>query len=230
MELLLIRHAQPEWVRDGVAYNDPGLTELGHRQARAVADRFRTDRTPPTELLVSSAVRAQETAGPLAEVVDPTPETHDWLFEIRLPDSWDGTPAEQIREQFTSARWRPRHEFWDGIPDGGESFRDFHARITSGLESMLADWGVRRHEDDPDNLWHVPDDVRRIILVAHAGTNSTILCHLLGVEPQPWEWERFSTAHASVTHLVTVPISRGHIFSLRRMSDVAHLAADDVTR
>jgi broad specificity phosphatase PhoE len=42
---------------------------------------------------------------------------------------------------------------------------------------------------------------RRLLLVAHAGTNSVVLGHLLGLSPEPWEWERFASAHASITVL-----------------------------
>ena len=37
MEIVLIRHGEPEWVRDGLNVVDPPLTERGHRQAERVA-------------------------------------------------------------------------------------------------------------------------------------------------------------------------------------------------
>jgi broad specificity phosphatase PhoE len=66
-------------------------------------------------------------------------------------------------------------------------------------------------------------------LVAHAGTNSVVLGRLLGLEPEPWEWERFASDHTSLTVLRSVPIGGGHIFSLQRFSDVSHLPPDLVT-
>lgn len=230
MELILVRHAQPQWTYRGAALNDPGLSDLGWEQARLVADRLGRG-GPAEELLVSTARRSQETAKPIAELVDPTPVSEAWLHEIRLPSSWDGTPAEEIGKRLAEARWRPREEWWDGLSDaGGESFRDFHARVVAGLDAALADRGVRRHGLDPDHLWDVPDSLGRIIIVAHAGTNSVLIGHLLGVQPQPWEWERFSSAHASVTVLETIPISQGHIFSLKQFSDVSHFSPEQVTR
>jgi probable phosphoglycerate mutase len=228
MEILLIRHAQPAWVVDGIGVNDPGLTELGHDQARLVAGRLGEDATID-ELHVSTARRAQETAAPIAEVVAPRAETHEWLHEIRMPAAWDGSPADEIGARMRDARWRSRDAWWNGFDEGGESFRDFHQRIVRGLEAALADRGIVRHPDDPEHLWQVPDDDRRIVVVAHAGTNSVLLGHLLGLEPQPWEWERFASSHASVTVLRTFRISLGHIFSLRRFSDVSHLAPDQVS-
>ena len=40
MELILVRHGQPAWTTpDGKGRNDPGLTELGHAQAKEAAAR-----------------------------------------------------------------------------------------------------------------------------------------------------------------------------------------------
>ncbi|MFM9084444.1 MAG: histidine phosphatase family protein, partial [Actinomycetota bacterium] len=37
MEIVLVRHAEPEWVKDGFNVDDPPLTERGHRQAEHLA-------------------------------------------------------------------------------------------------------------------------------------------------------------------------------------------------
>ena len=37
MEIVLIRHAQPDWEPDGRAVDDPGLTRLGRDQAKLTA-------------------------------------------------------------------------------------------------------------------------------------------------------------------------------------------------
>lgn len=228
MEITLVRHAQPAWVDDGRAVNDPGLTELGHRQAQATADRLAADHKPD-EVLVSTARRSQETAAPISAALDPEPDTYGWLHEIRRPPEWDGSPIEQLRDVWISSRQRAREAWWDAIAPGGEPVRDFYRRVTDGLDDALAEWGVIRHADDPDNLWEVAEDTPRIIVVAHAGTNSVIISHLLGIPPQPWEWDRFWSGHASISRLVTASVAGGHIFSLRAFSDVAHLQPDDVT-
>jgi broad specificity phosphatase PhoE len=225
MELLLLRHAQPEWTRGREAQVDPGLTQLGYRQAELAADRL--SGMAIDEVLVSTATRARQTARPLLDRLRSTPhELRGWLHEIRMPAAWQGTPAEEVDRVFREARARPRDAWWDGI-DGGESFRDFHARVTDGLLNELAQRGIER---DQDGLWHLPDDVPdRVVMVAHAGTNSVVLGELLGVDPEPWEWERFASDHASITSLRTVPISGYHIFSLQGFSDVGHLDASEVT-
>lgn len=229
MEIVLVRHGQPAWVGpDDVAVNDPGLTELGRRQARAVAQRLAA-LEGPTELFSSEARRSRETAEPVAEATGLTPRVEPWIHEIRFPAEWDGTPAQEVGRLLRDSRWRTREQWWEGV-EGGESFADFHERVTDGLERLLADYGVTRHPDDPDHLWSVPEDVPRLLLVAHAGTNSIVLGHLLGLDPMPWEWERFASNHASVTILDTTRIATASIWSLQLFSGAAHLGPDELTR
>lgn len=225
MEILLLRHAQPEWNRDGLSQVDPGLTEKGRRQAALAAERLATERFD--ELLVSTATRSQETAVPVRERHPDTPtEDRAWLHEIRMPGSWEGTPAEEVERAFVEARDRPREVWWEGMP-GGESFRDFHARVTIGLEAELEEVGVTYDADL--GLWNVPREAPRLLMVAHAGTNSVVLGRLLGLQPQPWEWERFASNHASLTVLRSAPIGGAHIFSLQSFSDVSHFPPELVT-
>lgn len=227
MELTLIRHAQPEWNRDREAQVDPRLTALGQGQADLVAEHLAGQAFD--EVLVSTATRARRTAAPVLTRLD-AQVVHEraWLHEIHMPGAWQGSPAAEVGRAMAAARDRSREEWWEGMP-GGESFHDFHARVTIGLTHELAEHGVVR---DEEALWTVPAAAmgRRLLFVAHAGTNSVVLGHLLGLDPEPWEWERFSSAHASLTVLRSRPIASRHIFSLERFSDVAHLDGVEVTR
>lgn len=224
MDLLLLRHAQPAWSQQRRSQVDPGLTDLGHRQALAAAERLQgmhLDR-----VLVSTARRAQETSVPLRERLPAgTPvDDRDWLHEIRFPEDWQGIPSEEVERTFQQRRTMSREAWWDGVP-GGESFRDFHARVVRGLTEELGNLGVER---DDQGLWTVPDTApSRLLTVAHAGTNSVVLGHLLGLRPEPWEWERFASDHASLTWLRSTPMGGKVIFSLQRFSDVEHLGTDE---
>ena len=224
MEILLARHAQPAWSLDDLALVDPPLTALGRQQADLLAGRLRHEAIE--QVLVSTAVRAQQTAEPITEVLaGSVRDDRAWLHEIHMPRHWEGTPADDVERALSEARHRPRDLWWEGMP-GGERFHDFHARVTIGLESELAGIGVVRRED---GLWDVPSDAPRTLVVAHAGTNSVVLGHLLGLSPEPWEWERFASDHASVSVLRTSSIGGAHIFSLRTFSDVTHLPPQMVT-
>jgi probable phosphoglycerate mutase len=225
VELLFVRHAQPAWAREGRSVDNPGLTDLGHAQGKLVGERFQG--ASVDALLVSPLVRAQETASYIAESLQIEPITLDWLAEIGSP-AWNDEPVEVVEQIFADVRRRPVEDHWEGIP-GGESFRDFHARITAGLQGYLDGVGGERVKDKPA-LWHLDAPKRRVVVVAHAGTNATALSYLLGIEPVPWEWERFVSFHASVSEIVPVDISDEHAFSLLRFADVSHLPLDHQTR
>ena len=218
MELVLIRHGEPEWVRDGATVDNPPLTERGLSQAERLAEHLRD--LEVDDFFVSPLVRAQQTAAPLAAVLGRQPVTLPWLAEIAAPN-WEGTPAEVVERAFAEGRGRPLDEQWDGLP-GGETFRDFHVRVTTGLQALVEATGAAQTSVHPP-LWDLAAPGRRVVFVAHAGTNSVMLGHLLGIEPVPWEWERFVLAHSSLSRIEPIEIGGGHSFSLTRLSSLDHL-------
>jgi probable phosphoglycerate mutase len=225
VELVLVRHAEPEWVRDGFNVDDPPLTPRGREQARLLADRLAMERFH--EVFVSPMTRARQTAAPVFERLGQPEEVDDWLEEIRNP-LWHGTPAEKADQAFREDRARPAHERWSGLP-GGESVRDFVTRIRVGAALFLAERGIEPARTDLP-VWKVGDPERCILLVAHAGTNAVVICHLLGLDPVPWEWERFVLGHASITRLEAFSTGEGHTFGLTRLSEVEHLPGELRTR
>lgn len=225
VDFLLVRHAQPDWSPGGRARNNPELTSLGHHQARRLVGR-RWGQVD--ELWVSPMIRARQTIEPLAEALGLEPRIMEWAQEINNPPEWEGSPVDEVAELFAGLNLRPIDDMWDGLP-GGESFRGFHQRVTGGLEAALTEVGAVPREDARPHLWDEPDE-RRIVLVAHGGTNAVILGHLLGMDPTPWEWDRFDSAHTSVATLTTRPISHAVAFGLMGFGDVGHLDPDEVTR
>jgi probable phosphoglycerate mutase len=223
--MVLVRHGEPEWVRDGYSVDDPPLTERGHAQARFLGERLAGEHFD--DVLVSPLTRARETAAPLLARIGRPEQIDSWLEEIRNP-VWHGTPAERAEEAFEEERRRPAHERWAGLV-GGEPVSDFVARIRVGTSLFLAERAITPAREDLP-VWRVQDPDRRILLVAHAGTNAVVICHVLGLVPVPWEWERFLLAHASITRLETFATGEGHIFGLTRLSDVEHLPDDLRTR
>lgn len=228
MELLFIRHGQPAWSNvEGFSQNNPELTDLGHRQADLAAVRIANQERPLTEVVVSPALRSQETAAPIAAKTGLPMETVDDLVEIKMPD-WSGELEETVQRLFIDARDRSPEDWWEGM-EGGESFRDFHDRVTRSLTTVLAERGV--HPDpDREHLWTAENPYQRIAIVAHGGTNAVAIGHLLGVDPTPWEWERFILYHASFARMRTIPLAGEHVWSLRTFNDREHLPEDARTR
>lgn len=218
-----MRHAEPEWVREGLNVVNPPLTERGHRQAQRLAEALADEHFD--EIFVSPLTRARQTAAPLLGALDRDEVIDEWLEEIRDP-GWHGTPAERAEQAYREMRERPVEHRWMGLEDG-EPVRDFTDRIRLGATMFLAERGVERSDHELP-VWTIREPGDRILLIAHAGTNSVTICHLLGLEPTPWEWDRFVLGHASISRLEAIPVHSAHTFSLTKLSDTEHL--DDVDR
>ena len=225
MEIVLIRHGEPEWVREGLTIVDPPLTDLGHHQAQQLAQALAGEEFD--EVLVSPLVRARQTAAPLLEALGRGEVVDPWLEEIRDP-LWHGTPAEKAAEAYAELKGRKAEDRWHGL-NGGESMRDFVTRIRAGVTQFLADRGVVRTEMELP-VWQIAEPGARIALVAHAGTNSVTIGHMLGLDPTPWEWDRFVLGHTSISRVEAMELEDGYSFGLSKLSDVEHLPADQRTR
>ena len=227
MDIVFVRHGQPQWAVDGLSQTDPHLTKLGEEQARLAARRIASDPQSTTELVVSPARRSQQTAEPLASLTGLDPVIMPDLVEVKMPN-WERVTEEVVIEIFKNSRNRTPDEWWNGLP-GGESFRTFHNRVTRELDRLLGKRGMVRDDNDPQ-LWHVEDESGRIVIVAHGGTNSVCLTHLLGIPPSPWEWEKFVLFHASFARVKMIPLAGAHVPSLRTFNDQDHIPMDKRSR
>lgn len=216
-ELILLRHGEPDWLPDGErAVSDAALTEYGLAQARAAAAGIA--RAPVDAIYVSPLRRAQETAGPLAELTGVAPVTVEGLAEIGIETG--GMTQTQADRFFVQAMQRPLQDFWHGFP-GGESFRDFHGRVTRTLGELLAKHDVVPERSEEFTIWHAPARRQNLVVVAHGGTNAVLLTHLLDVRPVPWEWIRFEMELAAYAVVRARPVGeRGCIWSLVNFNEV----------
>lgn len=220
MEITLIRHAQPDWEPDDSAVDEPTLTEYGFRQAERAAEALRGEAFDA--LYVSPIRRAQETAAPIGKVLGLEPISLSWMRELELPPLEGSTPL-QVQSFFRNGRLRDPESWWDGF-EGGESFRHFWERVSSGLDALLTgDHAMDIHEDADHRLWQVPNWDARILLVAHEGTNSICVSHLLGIDPNPWTPLRFSVAWTGMTTLHTASLGSGAVWSLQSFNRTEHL-------
>ena len=220
MQIVLIRHGQPEWTRDGLNVVDPPLTDLGHEQAQLMADALADEEFD--EVLVSPLRRARQTAAPLYERLGRAETIEPWLEEIRDP-GWHGTPREKAVQAYEELQSRAADARWDGLV-GGESIREFTDRIHVGAADFLRRRGMEQIEHDLP-IWSPGDLGKRIALIAHAGTNSVTIGHLLGLDPTPWEWDRFVIGHASISRIEAMPLRDGWTFSLTALSSAEHIPA-----
>ena len=221
MEIVLVRHAQPDWEPGGRAVDDPGLTPYGHAQARCLAEALAGERFDT--VLYSPLQRVVETAAPVLERLGARGHPQSWLREMGIR-TLEGSTTEQVREYFQHARARELAHWWDGWP-GGESFRHFYERVSGGLEGLLAEQHrIAIHGDATQRLWQIPDPDRRVLVVAHEGTIAVLISHLLGIDPVPWANLRFASSWAGLSRLHSVSITGGALFTLTSFDRVEHLA------
>ena len=212
-------------MRAGLNVDHPTLTELGPLPALRLAARLVGEHFD--EILVSPLTRADQTSQPLLERLGREPTVAPWLEEIRNP-VWHGTPVERAEEAFRAERARPAHHRWEGL-DRGEPVRDFVERVHRDMQLFLAERGIAPAREDLP-VWRIAEPGSKILLIAHAGTNAVAFGHLLGLQPVPWEWERFVLGHASVSRVESLATGDGHTFSLTKLGDVEHLDAAERTR
>ncbi|HET7443242.1 MAG TPA: histidine phosphatase family protein [Solirubrobacterales bacterium] len=143
-EVVLVRHGASEAAVVGSKFplvdghSNPALSEPGKAQAEMVAEGLGGDEF--SGLFVTSLRRTQETAAPLAEATGLEPVVVPELREVYLGDfeggeyrirAGRGDPV--IQQVFSEERW-------DAIPNG-ESWEDFGARLTAGIEQIVATVG-----------------------------------------------------------------------------------------
>ncbi len=93
MEIVLVRHAQPDWEPNERAVDDPGLTNLGRAQAARIAEHLAGE--PFDAVYLSPLRRVVETAAPYLEATGLKGEARDWLRETGLP-SLEGQTRAQV--------------------------------------------------------------------------------------------------------------------------------------
>jgi broad specificity phosphatase PhoE len=221
VEIVLVRHAQPDWEPEGKSVDEPGLTPLGREQARLTAKALEGRHFDA--YYASPLLRVAQTAAPISEMLGMEPTVASWLREFQLP-SMQGLPPKEVQRLFRDANERELSQWWEGM-EGGESFRHFYERVSSGIEGLLSgDHRVTIHENAGHRLWQLPERAERILIVAHEGTNAVLLSHLLGIEPVPWAWVRFSSAWTGISQLHTLAVAGGGIWALESFNRTEHLA------
>jgi broad specificity phosphatase PhoE len=128
--ILMIRHGKAAAGWDG--HPDPGLDELGRRQAAAVADRLAGD--GPVAILTSPLARARETAAPIADRWDLEPLVEPRVAEIPSPTQDLEARTAWLRRAMAGT-WR----------DLEETYRDWRDEVVQCLASLEEDALVFSH-------------------------------------------------------------------------------------
>ena len=169
MKLILIRHGETEWVRQGLyqGSTDVPLNRRGFAQARAIALAIKKEK--PIAVYSSKLTRARETAKLVARFSRKQLVEDKRLNEISFGD-WEGQSHERIRIQFpkASSKWY-RQVSWSSQPPGGESLTSVKKRIAEFLDDLLKKYS---------------DHTGTCFVVTHGGPIRMFLIYLLKLNPQ----------------------------------------------
>jgi broad specificity phosphatase PhoE len=160
--LLLVRHGETDWNRDGrwQGGSDTSLNDLGRGQARALAQELDGN----VGVVYSSTLsRARETAEIIAAKLG-----LEIRFDPRLRErgfgSWEGLTTSEIEERFADShrRWRTGES---AGADDAETFEDFFARVNGFLDDVL-----RLHPDE------------EVLVISHGGSIRVIHALATGLD------------------------------------------------
>lgn len=126
MSIYLIRHGQTNSNRDRIVQTpDTSLSELGHQQAKQLAQRFLN--TPIANIICSDYLRTQQTAAPLRLLNQPTFSLQPLLRERSFGDlrgkAYDDIDADLFAPAYA--------------PPNGETHQQFVERINLAWELVL---------------------------------------------------------------------------------------------
>jgi 2,3-bisphosphoglycerate-dependent phosphoglycerate mutase len=190
MDLLLIRHALPVRIEGGDGPADPELSDDGWRQAGALAAWLADD---GIDAMVASPLRrAQETAEPLASLLDLDVSVVDGLAEFDRDAPWY-IPIEELKAA-DDPRWHAMIAGeWDLDPD------QFQRDVVQAVDGIIAD-----HPGET------------VAAVCHGGTINAYLSALLGLDqlmfffPEYTSVSRVRASRAGNRSLVSVN-ETGHL-------------------
>ena len=201
--MTLVRHGQTEAadldgddfaMKDG--HGDPSLTELGARQAVAVADRLES--VSIDAIYVTSLIRTHQTAAPLARRLDMTPQVEADLREVFLGE-WEGGLIRHmlaLQEHPGAIAFRQTYE-WGSVP-GAETNAELTARTSAALEKIR-----QAHRD------------QHVVCFVHGGVIAALCAFAAEAHMRP-----FAGADNCSLHRMVLTDER---WILRGYNDIAHL-------
>jgi probable phosphoglycerate mutase len=200
--LILVRHGETEWNREGRIqgyHADSPLTANGQAQARQLAARLASE--GPLSLHSSDSGRARQTATPIAAAVE-LEVFYDAALRERNYGVFEGRTYKEIELEFPDAYLKFRSRDPDYAPPAGESGTRFRDRIVAALERVAKAAGGKH-----------------AVVITHGGVLGVAYRHITGASAD--SKRDYALHNASINRIVC---SDGR-WSLESWGDVAHLSA-----
>lgn len=199
--LLVVRHGESLGNRDErfLGHTDLGLSELGHRQAAALAAALRGRRIDA--VYSSDLCRARDTVAPVAADRGLAITPRQDLREIFAGD-WEGRRFDEIVSEWPKERAIWKTDIGHAWPPNGERVAELYERVFSALVAIAA--------ENPG---------RTVLVGTHATPVRAVTARLLGLglagmAALPW------APNASITTIVF----RNGVPALTAEADASHLA------
>ncbi|KXF78831.1 phosphoglyceromutase [Paramesorhizobium deserti] len=168
--LVLVRHGQSEWNLKNLftGWRDPGLTELGHAEAKDAGKRLKAAGIKFDIAFTSLLSRAQTTCQHiLDEVGQPDLETiRDQALNERDYGELAGLNKDDARAKWGKEQVHIWRRSYDVPPPGGESLRDTGARV----------WPYYMHDVQPHVLRG-----ETVLIAAHGNSLRALIMALEGL-------------------------------------------------
>lgn len=136
IDLWLVRHGETDWNRElrFQGHLDAPLNALGTRQAQRLGQYMAAH--APRPLLVSDLLRTRQTADPLSGQWQTSP-LPDPLWREQAFGVIEGLTIQEVHERHPDVVQGWRSHDPDFAPTGGESRRQFHARVMQAVQALL---------------------------------------------------------------------------------------------
>ncbi len=211
--IVLIRHGQSKYQVEGLTsgWTDTDLTELGQRQAVALASRLKEELGDiPFQIYCSDLKRAFQTAqivgNGLGLELHQEPKLREWNNGVAAGKSVEEAKA------YALERTHPLLD-WEQYPQA-ETWREFHSRVADCIAFLTKD------QENP------------LLLITHGGTIQAILWWWLGFDlellssPSALFKIYFEASPASITVL---RVNEWSERAIERLNDSAHLHAEGLS-
>ena len=196
-QIILVRHGEAENNQRNLigGWSDVKLTELGIRQAEAVADRLCEELSGDYVIYSSDLARAKETAEIISQKLGKTPIYTMGLREHN-PGIVSGISIEEAKKHVLEDLPEPTLD-WRPYP-GSETWREFYGRVASFMEGLVED---------------------RVLIVSHGGAIQNIIRWWIDSPLVDFFRVTFGVANTSVTVLDTTEADQRRI---ERLNDTSH--------
>jgi broad specificity phosphatase PhoE len=166
MRVILLRHGETAWNRDGVfrGTEDVPLNSLGQEQAALTGERLK--RISLTQAYTSPLSRSRDTALGAVKPRGLLVENREFLNDMHF-GQWQGHTVENV-----AAQWPKEYDIWLNNPShcqtpGGESLAGVMERVSRGLEDLIQEKG------DGDILLVSHRVIIKLLLLWAVGTDSS---------------------------------------------------------